>query len=67
MTPEAYRAQLARLGLTQAACARLVGVEPRTSERWAAGKSDVPPPVQRLLWLCETMPGVAEALGGFEQ
>src|SRR5262245_60671623 len=35
MTPAQYRDALARLGLTQGAAARLLGVEDRTSRRWA--------------------------------
>ena len=35
MTPAQYRDALTRLGLTQAAAARLLGIDDRTSRRWA--------------------------------
>ena len=35
MTPSHYRDALARLGLTQVAAARLLGIGDRTSRRWA--------------------------------
>ena len=35
MTPAQYRDALTRLGLTQAAVARLLGIDDRTSRRWA--------------------------------
>src|ERR1700745_293527 len=35
MTPSHYRDALARLGLTQGAAARLLGIGDRTSRRWA--------------------------------
>jgi hypothetical protein len=35
MTPAQYRDALARLDLTQVAAARLLGVDDRTSRRWA--------------------------------
>ena len=35
MTPSRYRDALARLGLTQVAAARLLGIGDRTSRRWA--------------------------------
>ncbi len=57
MTPDEYRATLASLGLSQAGAARLLGVQVRTSERWASGASEVPPPVERLLWLLARQPG----------
>ena len=49
MTPDEYRAALEALGLTQGGGARLLGVDERTSRRWANGERDVPPPVQRFL------------------
>lgn len=49
MTSDEYRAALKSLGLTQAGGARLVGVDERTSRRWAIGERDVPPPVARFL------------------
>ena len=49
MTPDEYRNALVALGLTQGGCARLLGVDERTSRRWANGERDIPPPVQRFL------------------
>jgi DNA-binding transcriptional regulator YiaG len=49
MTPDEYRAAIERLGLSQIAAARLLGVDERTSRRWANGEREVPPPVQRFL------------------
>jgi DNA-binding transcriptional regulator YiaG len=49
MTPDEYREALARLGLSQAGGARLLGVDERTSRRWALGERDVPPPVHHFL------------------
>lgn len=62
MTPETLRATLARLGLTQSGAARLLGVRITTVQRWAAGQTEVPPPVQRLLWAMERDPGLIAAL-----
>jgi len=49
MTPDEYRAAIERLGLSQIAAARLLGVDERTSRRWACGEREVPPPAQRFL------------------
>lgn len=49
MTSDEYRTAYAALGLTQAGVARLLGVDERTSRRWAAGEREVPPPVGRFL------------------
>jgi DNA-binding transcriptional regulator YiaG len=49
LSPEAYRALIAALGLSQASAARLLGVDGRTSRRWAAGDRDVPAPAERFL------------------
>jgi DNA-binding transcriptional regulator YiaG len=49
MTPDEYREVLEHLGLTQSAAARLLGVDERTSRRWACGERDVPPPAERFL------------------
>lgn len=56
MSPETLRATLARLGLTQSGAARLLGLRITTVQRWASGDSDVPPPVERLLWAMERRP-----------
>ena len=49
MTSLEYRDLLAALGLTQAGAARLLGVDERTSRRWANEERDIPAPVQRFL------------------
>lgn len=49
MTPDEYRAAIARLGLSQVAAGRLLGVDGRTSQKWALGERAVPPPVVLLL------------------
>lgn len=49
MTPDEYRAAIETLGLSQVAAARLLGVDDRTSRRWASGERDVPPPAVRFL------------------
>lgn len=48
MTAPEYRAALEALDLTQVGAARLFGVDPRTSRRWALGEADVP----RTVALC---------------
>jgi DNA-binding transcriptional regulator YiaG len=62
MTPTEYRDQIARLGLTQAGAAALLGVDARTSRNWACGERETPAPVVRLLWACERDTSLAEAL-----
>lgn len=49
MTADQYRDALEALGLTQGAAAQLLGVDDRTSRRWACGERDVPPPAERFL------------------
>jgi len=49
MTADEYREALARLDLSQVAAARLLGVDDRTSRRWATGERDVPGPAVRFL------------------
>lgn len=49
MTPDEYRESIDKLGLTQSGAARMLGVDERTSRRWANGERDIPPPVQRFL------------------
>lgn len=53
MTPDDYRAALASLDLSQVGAARLFGVDPRTSRRWARGDLDVPKAVQIALRLMQ--------------
>lgn len=47
MTPADYRATLKRLGLNQTTIAPVIGIDARTSRRYAA--NGPPPPVARLL------------------
>jgi DNA-binding transcriptional regulator YiaG len=49
MTPDQYRDAIEQLGLSQVAAAKLLGVDERTSRRWANGERDVPPPAARFL------------------
>jgi DNA-binding transcriptional regulator YiaG len=49
MTPDEYREAIESLGLSQIAAARLLGVDARTSRRWASGERDIPPPAVRFL------------------
>ena len=49
MTPEEFRKIIEKLGLSQIAAARLLGVDARTSRRWASGERDIPPPAARFL------------------
>jgi DNA-binding transcriptional regulator YiaG len=51
MTPAAFRASLARLKITQAFVARVLGVHVRTVNDWATGNNGVPRPVAILLTL----------------
>lgn len=49
MTSDEYRDTIDQLGLTQGAAAKLLGVDDRTSRRWACGERDIPPPAERFL------------------
>jgi DNA-binding transcriptional regulator YiaG len=49
VTSDEFRDTIERLGLSQIAAARLLGVDARTSRRWASGERDIPPPVVRFL------------------
>jgi transcriptional regulator with XRE-family HTH domain len=49
MTADEYRKTIDQLGLTQSGAARLLGVDERTSRRWALGERDIPPPAERFL------------------
>ena len=54
MTPDEYRETIEKLGLSQIAAARLLGVDARTSRRWASGERDIPPPAVRFCYLIAT-------------
>jgi plasmid maintenance system antidote protein VapI len=47
MTPEAFRARLARLGLSQVGAARALNIDPRTVRRYCSGAL----PITRLVEL----------------
>jgi len=49
MTSDEYREIIEKLGLTKGAAAQLLGVDDRTSRRWACGERDIPPPAERFL------------------
>lgn len=49
MTPTAYREAIAALDLSQVGAAKLFGVDPRTSRRWALGELPVPRAVELAL------------------
>ena len=61
MDANAYRAQLARLGLTQQRAAQVLGVDARTSRRYALNERPIPMAVERLLWACEQHPDLLAA------
>jgi plasmid maintenance system antidote protein VapI len=55
MTRNQYRAAIERLELTQAAAAKVLGVDPRTSRKWANGERPVDETAARFLnYLGET-------------
>lgn len=63
MTKDEYREAIERLGLSQIAAAKLLGVDDRTSRRWATGERDVPGPAVRFLrYLMATRKSGAQAL-----
>lgn len=49
MTAEEYRDLIAALGLSQVDASILLGVDERTSRRWASGEREIPAPVARFL------------------
>lgn len=51
MTPKQYADAIERLGLSQRAAGRFLGVEERTSRRWISGESAIPESVAKLLRL----------------
>jgi len=68
VTPDEYRNAIAHLDLSQAAAARLLGVDERTSRRWATGERDVPPPAVRFLrYLIATRKTGAQAMRVLER
>lgn len=49
MTPTEYREIIKALDLSQVGAARLFGVDPRTSRRWALGEQPIPRAVAMCL------------------
>ena len=49
MSGNQYQQAIARLDLSQVDAAKLLGVDERTSRRWARDERDVPAPVARFL------------------
>ena len=63
MTPDEYRAAIEKLGLSQVAAAKLLGVDKRTSRRWANGEREMPAPAVRFLrYLIATGKSGAQAM-----
>jgi len=56
MTAEDLRATLERLGLSQAAFARLVDTNRQTVSRWMDGERAVPHWLPSWLWMYERLP-----------
>jgi len=56
MTPAEYRSTLSRLGLSQVAAARVMGIDPRTSRRYALGETPIPKIVENLLDILRAQP-----------
>ncbi len=51
MTPKQYVDAIDRIGLSQRAAGKFLGVDERQSRRWVAGDSAVPESVAKLLRL----------------
>lgn len=51
MTPKQYADAIGRLGLSQRAAGRFLGVDERQSRRWIAGDARIPESVAKLLRL----------------
>jgi DNA-binding transcriptional regulator YiaG len=51
MTPKQYAEAIARLGLSQRAAGRFLGVDERTSRKWIAGDARIPESAAMLLRL----------------
>ena len=56
MDATAYRAQIARLGLSQEGAARILGVNARTSRRWALDERQVPEPLSACYGCASSIP-----------
>lgn len=51
MSPNQYRTAIEKLGLSQRAAGAFLGVDERTSRRWAGGEAEIPEAVGKLLRL----------------
>lgn len=51
MSPKQYAEAISRLGLSQRAAGKFLGVDERTSRKWIAGDSRIPEAVGKLLRL----------------
>lgn len=51
MTAKQYLAAIEKLGLSQLAAGRWLGVSPRTAQNYALGKTRIPEPTAKLLRL----------------
>ena len=49
MTPAEYRVVIDRLGLSQVKTAKLLGIDPRSSRRYASGEVPIPEATAKLL------------------
>jgi transcriptional regulator with XRE-family HTH domain len=49
MTNVEFREAIAALGLSQRRAAKLLGVDERTSRKWASGETAISPPAERFL------------------
>lgn len=49
MTPEGYRTTISAIGLSQVKAAKALGINERTSRRYASGDLVVPPKIQLAL------------------
>lgn len=58
LSPDAFKASLKRLGLSQRRFAFYTGVNERTARRWADGEQDIPRWVCVMLELLEQLHGL---------
>lgn len=62
MTKKEYRDALSALSLSQQEVGRLLGVDARTSRRWATGETEVPGPVEVHIRLWLERPEILEVV-----
>jgi hypothetical protein len=63
MNAKQYRDAIEHLGLNQTSAAKLLGIDVRTSRRYALGECPVPPTVQKLLEIMQNGWHVPEKTG----